>query len=415
VRASVRTLAFLSFIWLALCAASIWLILKNTQSVGLALLSVLAIFVLGGLAVTLIALFQKISVVDEQQRRLERFQSEWQATQNSLRQLLSQRDQLGLLVQLLHHFVLATTRQDILLTLLKELPPFLWLDRMEIVAFDGTVIYGAWDASSGEISIEEVSNQGESRLPPWAQERTIRSISQTFDELLVPVVTDESVIALMKLTRSREKPFSTDELRFLEAVANQTALALERVKLIAFLENLSITDALTGIANRRHFEWRLSEEVERARRYKYPLSALLLDLDHFKQVNDNYGHQIGDTVLQQVAQRLKNSLRRTDFLARYGGEEFVVLAPQTPAERAIILGERLRQVIAESPITVADDLQIRITLSVGIAVFPDHAQNESELIGAADAALYKAKQMGRNRVCMFEPELVKGGGKNVRA
>ena len=414
-RASVRTLEFLSFVWLALCVASIWLILKNNQSVGLALLSVLAIFVLGGLAVTLIALFQKISVVDEQQRRLERFQSEWQATQNSLKQLLSQRDQLGLLVQLLHHFVLATTRQDILLTLLKELPPFLWLDRMEIVAFDGTVIYGAWDASSGEISIEEVPNQGESRLPPWAQERTIRSISQTFDALLAPVVTDESVIALMKLTRSREKPFSTDELRFLEAVANQTALALERVKLIAFLENLSITDALTGIANRRHFEWRLSEEVERARRYKYPLSALLLDLDHFKQVNDNYGHQIGDTVLQQVAQRLKNSLRRTDFLARYGGEEFVVLAPQTPAERAIILGERLRQVIAESPITVADDLQIRITLSVGIAVFPDHAQNESELIGAADAALYKAKQMGRNRVCMFEPELVKGGGKNVRA
>lgn len=413
-RASIRTLAFLSFIWLALFIASIWLILKNTQSVGLALLSVLAIFVLGGLAITLIALFQKISVVDEQQRRLESLQSEWQATQDSLRLLLSQRDQLGLLVQLLHHFVLATTRQDILLTLLKELPPFLWLDRMEIVAFDGTVIYGAWDASSGEINIEEVSNQGEGRLPSWTQERTMRGIFQTFDALLVPVVTDESVIALMRLTRSREKPFSTDELRFLEAVANQTALALERVKLIAFLENLSITDALTGIANRRHFEWRLSEEVERARRYKYPLSALLLDLDHFKQVNDNYGHQIGDIVLQQVAQRLKSSLRRTDFLARYGGEEFVVLAPQTPAERAIILGERLRQVIAESPITVSDDLQIRITLSVGIAVFPDHAQNESELIGAADAALYKAKQMGRNRVCMFEPELVKGGGKNVR-
>ncbi len=413
-RASIRTLAFLSFIWLALCIASIWLILKNTQSVGLALLSVLAIFVLGGLAITLIALFQKISVVDEQQRRLESLQSEWQATQDSLRLLLSQRDQLGLLVQLLHHFVLATTRQDILLTLLKELPPFLWLDRMEIVAFDGTVIYGAWDASSGEINIEEVSNQGEGRLPSWTQERTMRGIFQTFDALLVPVVTDESVIALMRLTRSREKPFSTDELRFLEAVANQTALALERVKLIAFLENLSITDALTGIANRRHFEWRLSEEVERARRYKYPLSALLLDLDHFKQVNDNYGHQIGDIVLQQVAQRLKSSLRRTDFLARYGGEEFVVLAPQTPAERAIILGERLRQVIAESPITVSDDLQIRITLSVGIAVFPDHAQNESELIGAADAALYKAKQMGRNRVYMFEPELVKGGGKNVR-
>ncbi|MCS3918046.1 diguanylate cyclase (GGDEF)-like protein [Candidatus Fervidibacter sacchari] len=355
-RATVRTLAILSLIWLTLCAANIWLILKSTQSVGLALLSTLAILVLGGLATTLIALFQRINLFDEQQKRLESLPSEWQATQESLRQLLSQRDQLGLLVQLLHHFVLATTRQDILLALLRELPPFLWLDKMEVVAFDGTVIYGVWDAISGQIRVEEMSSQGEVKLPSWAREKTSRSISQTFDALLVPVVTDESVIALMRLTRSREKPFSTDELRFLEAVANQTALALERVKLIAFLENLSITDALTGIANRRHFEWRLSEEVERARRYKYPLSALLLDLDHFKQVNDNYGHQIGDIVLQQVAQRLKSSLRRTDFLARYGGEEFVVLAPQTPAERAVILGERLRQVIAESPITVADDL-----------------------------------------------------------
>jgi diguanylate cyclase (GGDEF)-like protein len=138
-------------------------------------------------------------------------------------------------------------------------------------------------------------------------------------------------------------------------------------------------------------------------------------LDHFKQVNDNYGHQIGDIVLQQVAQRLRRILRRTDFLARYGGEEFIVLAPQTPADRALILAERLRQVIAESPIPVADNFQIHITISIGVAVFPNHAQNESELIGAADSALYKAKQMGRNRVCMFEPELVKGGGKNVRA
>lgn len=414
-RASVRTLAFLSFLWLALCIASIWLILRNTQSIGLVLPSMLAIFVLGGLAVTLIVLFQKISMVDKQQKRLENLQSEWQATQNSLRQLLSQRDQLGLLVQLLHHFVLATTRQDILLTLLKELPPFLWLDRMEVVAFDGTVLYGIWDASSGQISIEEVSNQDENKLPSWAQKRTHRSISQTFDGLLVPVATDESVIALIRLVRSREKPFSADELRFLEAVANQTALALERAKLIAFLENLSITDALTGIANRRHFEWRLSEEIERARRYKYPLSTLMLDLDHFKQVNDNYGHQIGDIVLQQVAQRLRRILRRTDFLARYGGEEFIVLAPQTPADRALILAERLRQVIAESPFPIADNLQIHITISIGVAVFPDHAQNENELVRAADAALYKAKQTGRNRVCLFEPEPVKGGGKNVRA
>jgi len=412
---SVRTLAVLSFLWLILCGISIWLILKNTQSIGLVLLSVLALSVLGFLAATLGLLMQRVSKVDEQQKRLENLQSEWQATQESLRQLLSQRDQLGLLVQLLHHFVLATTRQDILLTLLKELPPFLWLDKMEVIVFDAITLYGTWDVLSEQISIEEMANQSEGKLPSWAREQLPKSITQTFDFVLVPVITDDAVIALMRLSRPSKKPFTADELRFLEAVANQTALALERVKLIAFLENLSITDALTGIANRRHFEWRLSEEIERARRYKYPLSALMLDLDHFKQVNDNYGHQIGDIVLQQVAQRLRRILRRTDFLARYGGEEFIVLAPQTPAERALILAERLRQVIAESPIPVADNLQIHITISIGVAVFPNHAQNESELIGAADAALYKAKQMGRNRVCMFEPELVKGGGKNVRA
>ncbi len=412
-RTSVRTLAVLSFLWLALCGISIWLILENTQSIGLALLSVLALLVLGFLAATLGLLMQRVGMVDEQQKRLENLQSEWQATQDSLRQLLSQRDQLGLLVQLLHHFVLATTRQDILLTLLKELPPFLWLDKMEVVVFDATTLYGTWDVISEQISIEEASNQNEGKLPSWVREQLPKSITQTFDFVLVPVITDDAVIALMRLNRSSKRPFTSDELRFLEVVANQTALALERAKLIAFLENLSITDALTGIANRRHFEWRLSEEIERARRYSYPLSALMLDLDYFKQVNDNYGHQIGDIVLQQVAQRLRLILRRTDFLARYGGEEFIILAPQTPADRALILAERLRQVIAESPFPIADSLQIRITISIGVAVFPDHAQNESELVRAADAALYKAKQTGRNRVCLFEPETAKGGERNV--
>lgn len=233
--------------------------------------------------------------------------------------------------------------------------------------------------------------------------------------MFVPVVTDDSVVAVMRLERLSKPSFTTDELRFLEAVANQTALALEKAKLIAFLENLSITDELTGIANRRHFEWRLSEEIERARRYQYPLSALMLDLDNFKQVNDTYGHQVGDIVLQQIAQRLKRVLRRTDFLARYGGEEFIVLAPQTPADRALILAERLRQVIAESPIPVSSNLQISITISIGVAVFPEHAQNGNELVRAADEALYKAKQTGRNKVCLFKPEPEKGGGNDVRA
>ncbi len=414
-RASVRTLAILSFLWLGFCGVCLWVILRAVQNLGLALLSATSLAVLGFLAATLCLLFYRVSVVDEQQKRLENLQTEWQTTQEALRQLLSQRDQLGLLVQLLHHFVLVSTRHDIVLTLLRELPPFLHLDRMEIVVFDTKTVYGVWDGSSNQTTVEELENRGEGKIPSWAKGPLNRSITQTHESLLVPVVAEDNIVALMRMERSSKPSFSTDELRFLEAVANQTALALEKAKLIAFLENLSITDELTGIANRRHFEWRLAEEVERARRYQYPLSALMLDLDHFKRVNDTYGHQIGDIVLQQIAQRLKRVLRRTDFLARYGGEEFVVLAPQTPADRALILAERLRQVIAESPISVSPDLQLRITISIGVAVFPEHAQNGNELVRAADEALYKAKQTGRNRVCLFEPEPVKGGEKDVRA
>ncbi|MCS7187575.1 MAG: sensor domain-containing diguanylate cyclase [Armatimonadetes bacterium] len=410
-----RIFVILSTLWLGFCGVCFWFILKAVQNLGLALLSSISLAILGFLTAILSLLSYRIFVTDEQQKRLESLQTEWQATQNALRQLLSQRDQLGLLVQLLHRFVIVTTRQDIALTLLRELPPFLHLDKMEIVVFDTTTVYGVWDGSSSQMSIEELESKDRDRIPSWAKEQPTRNIAQIHNSLLIPVVTDENIIALIRLERSSRISFTTDELRFLEAVANQTALALEKAKLIAFLENLSITDELTGIANRRHFEWRLSEEVERARRYQYPLSALMLDLDHFKQVNDTYGHQVGDIVLQQIAQRLRRVLRRTDFLARYGGEEFIVLAPQTPADRALILAERLRQVIAESPITVSSDLQIRITISVGVAVFPEHAQNGNELVRAADEALYKAKQTGRNKVCLFELEPAKGGENNVRA
>lgn len=413
-RENVRALLILPFLGLALGSASI-LLIKSTRSVELTLISALALSALGLSAVTLWLLFRKINEVDMRQKHLENLQTEWRATQDFVRQLLNHRDQLGLLVQLLHQFVLATKRQDILLSLLRELPPFLQLSEMEAVIFNGVTLHGMYDSSSERVEVRELADQEKEQLPAWAKGQLPRTTTHTPNSALIPVIIGEVVIALLRLSRSLDKPFTVDELRFLEAVANQTALALERVKLIAFWENLSITDSLTGIANRRHFEWRLSEEIERARRYKYPLSILMLDLDHFKEVNDNYGHQVGDIVLQQVAQRLKQTLRRTDFLARYGGEEFVVLAPQVPADKSLLLAERLRRTISDSPFAVLDNLQLNITVSIGVAVFPDHAQNESELISAADTALYRAKQAGRNKVCLFEPEIQKGGKEDVRA
>jgi diguanylate cyclase (GGDEF)-like protein len=200
----------------------------------------------------------------------------------------------------------------------------------------------------------------------------------------------------------RSIPFEPDDRQFLEVIAAQVSLALGRIKFIATLQTLSVTDALTGIANRRHWDWRLAEEIARAQRYRYPVAVLMVDIDHFKRVNDTHGHQVGDEVLRQVAERLRSTLRRTDFLARYGGEEFGIIAPQTALEAAKVLAERLRRAIAREPIQVNNELSIPLTISVGVAVFPDHAQNESDLVAAADAALYRAKQDGRNCVRVAE-------------
>jgi len=401
------TLGVLSLVWLGLYGGTLWVILKRTQDLPLTILSAGSLALL---VATIGLLLRQFTLMGKQAHHLQSLQAEWQATQESLRHLLSQRDQLGRLVQLLHRFVLATKPQEVVVALLQELPSFLRLSRMEVALLEGATILWMWEARNPQIRIENLDNFNEA-LPSWLSCPLSKTLRQENGALLVPVTTDDHVIALLRL--ERPEPFLSDEIRFLEIVASQSALALERVRLISFLENLSITDALTGVANRRHLEWRLSEEIERARRYRYPLSLLMVDIDHFKQINDTYGHQVGDAVLQQLAYRLRNTLRRTDFVARYGGEEFIVLAPQTPVDRALILAERLRQRIASEPILVASDLQLPVTVSVGVAVFPDHAQNESELVRAADAALYRAKQAGRNCVRVFEPNKSQGGDGNV--
>ncbi len=397
-------------LWFLICGGVFGVLLRSARDLWLAALVAGSLAALGFLGSLVAILLRQLSLASEQQQRLQSLQAEWQMTQESLRQLLSQRDQLGQLVQLLRRFVLATNRKEVLTALLQELPTALRLDRAEVVIFNVSILHGMWDASDNQIHVREIDTRDRSTVPVWIQERLPRGIAQTREGVIVPVLTDDNHSALIRLSRTTP-PFSTDELRFLEVVASQTALALERVKLIAFLERLSLTDPLTGVANRRHLEWRLSEEVARSSRYQYPLSALMLDIDHFKQVNDTYGHQVGDEVLKQLAQRLQQTLRRTDFIARYGGEEFLILAPQTPSDRALLMAERLRQLVANKPFSITPDLNLTITVSIGVAIFPDHAQNESELVKAADAALYRAKETGRNRVCLFEPAMAQGGGK----
>ncbi len=161
---------------------------------------------------------------------------------------------------------------------------------------------------------------------------------------------------------------------------------------------LSIHDPLTGLYNRRVLEERITEELNRAERYRHNLSIFMIDLDHFKMVNDSYGHQNGDTTLCQLAELLEASIRKTDYVARYGGEEFIVVLPETSLEEAVDLAERLCEQIENHTIPISDNKKINITASIGVACFPEHSNSWKGLIKAADAAMYAAKRAGRNQV-----------------
>ncbi len=179
----------------------------------------------------------------------------------------------------------------------------------------------------------------------------------------------------------------------------QTVIDVRRV---SRLEQESITDALTGLYNRRYLDRRLDEEFARAQRYALPLAVLLLDIDHFKRVNDSYGHQTGDQVLSDLGKLALSTARNTDIAARYGGEEFLVIAPNTPAASAEVLAERLRKIVASHTLSVAggasQPVALEVTVSVGVADLGRGINSPQELVRRADEALYRAKQAGRNRV-----------------
>ncbi len=168
---------------------------------------------------------------------------------------------------------------------------------------------------------------------------------------------------------------------------------------------LSVTDALTGLFNRRHLHQLLPGEIERANRYHRPLAVLALDCDHFKRINDGFGHQAGDLVLQRVAGLILNSLRRTDFAFRYGGEEFIVMLPETGMGEALALAERLRQDVEAMVVELADEARVRCTISIGVAAFLA-GESELLLLARADEACYEAKRRGRN--CVVQADGAEG-------
>jgi diguanylate cyclase (GGDEF)-like protein len=183
-------------------------------------------------------------------------------------------------------------------------------------------------------------------------------------------------------------------------LATQFALAYRRIKLYKEIETLAITDALTTIYTRRYFLERFEEEIKRAQAHKGKMAFLMLDVDHFKMINDQYGHLTGDEVLKQVATIIKESIREIDIAGRYGGEEFCVVLPDTDSPAAIMVAERIRKAV-EKKVIKAYDATLRITISIGVAAFPSDGKIAEELMDKADWALYRAKSQGRNKVAAF--------------
>lgn len=220
--------------------------------------------------------------------------------------------------------------------------------------------------------------------------------------LLLPLAAGGETFGSLAVLTTKGLRLAKDEVRTLNAAVGHLALALRNALLFRQMKSMADHDGLTRIANRRSFEERLEEEARRHDRYDQPLSLILMDLDHFKDVNDTFGHQAGDAVLRGMAALLVESLRSTDFPARYGGEEFAVILPHTTRDHAAGLAERIRLRVAERDFG-ENNRPVRMTVSAGVAALAPGARG-SELVSLADQALYLAKDEGRNRVVVGGPD-----------
>ena len=218
--------------------------------------------------------------------------------------------------------------------------------------------------------------------------------------MAIPMIYENNLLGLLVML-SQEKDFLDGfRINLLDIFCNQASTSLANAQLHAKIERMATTDGLTGLFNHRLFQEKLSGEFERLKRLPEPISLILMDIDHFKKVNDTYGHPIGDIVLKGVARVIKETIRAIDIPARYGGEEFAVILPGTSCEGAGNIAERLRQKVKEKPFSANGKL-IEVSISIGIATSPFDAKSKEELIERADQALYHAKHEGRDRTALW--------------
>jgi len=219
--------------------------------------------------------------------------------------------------------------------------------------------------------------------------------------LTLPLTVEGEILGCISLNSDQPNAFDAQDLQFLSVIGYQMAATLKHFQRFSSIKNIAIYDTLTGLYNRRYFEERLGVDAQKSFYSGTSLSLVMVDIDHFKKINDTFGHTEGDQVLCKISSLLKSSVRKKDTVARYGGEEFILILPEAGLEESFVIAERIRRLVENTPFEVGQ-AQVNLTLSMGISNFPSHrAKSKEELVKMADQALYEAKRGGRNKICIY--------------
>jgi diguanylate cyclase (GGDEF)-like protein len=239
-----------------------------------------------------------------------------------------------------------------------------------------------------------LSDVSTNKMPLWDHTERIKHWREVF---MIPIMRKSSVIGTLLFASEKKVIFKSHIRTMLAIIANHASVIIENAMLYERTELLAITDGLTEIPNHRYFQETLSNYLEKAKQNNEKVSLIIVDIDFFKKINDTFGHQFGDKVLKKVASILKNNIREDDFVARYGGEEFAIILNDCDEENAIKVAEKIRKKVQKNDWASLKE-KFNVTVSMGIASYPDAASNKNDLIKFADAALYQAKETGRNKV-----------------
>src|SRR6266446_3025457 len=230
---------------------------------------------------------------------------------------------------------------------------------------------------------------------------------ETRSIICVPLRSKLRVLGVIQLVNVKMEHFTDQESFFLQSICDYAAIAIENARSVEKIQELTITDDCTGLYNARHLYKTLEAEVYRSARFGYEFSVIFMDLDHFKTVNDTYGHLVGSKLLQEIGFRVKSQLRLIDYAFRYGGDEFVILLPQTEKNSALVVAKRLQEMMRKTQFLTDEGLNLNVRCSMGLATYPEDAKSSHEIIRQADEMMYMVKNSTRDNIAVAQQGILK--------